>query len=136
MNILAYLTIISAIIGVTGGLGVAVFYLKYTATKSNLEGKDETIETLEKSRNAYRDRNEELEKQCAATAAENKVLREIATQTPEILSLTAVVTSSVKAQNKVANNVASLTSKLSQYLGNNHNGNSNPKGGNNHDRVE
>lgn len=130
MNIPAYISLVAGIVGIVGVLGAAVFYLKFTATKSNLEGKDETIETLEKSRNAYRDRNEELEKQCAATAAENKVLREIATQTPEILQLTAVVTSSVKAQNKVATNVASLTQKLTQYLNKN-----NSKGGKNNDSV-
>jgi len=116
MEIPAYISLVAGVLGVTGVLGAAVFYLKFTATKSNLEGKDETIETLEKSRNAYRERNEELEKALAAATAENKTLREIATQTPEILSLTAVVTQSVKAQNKVATNVANLTSKLTTYL--------------------
>lgn len=116
MNLPAYISLVAGIVGIVGVLGAAVFYLKFTATKSNLEGKDETIETLEKSRNAYRDRNEELEKELAAKTAENTTLREIATQTPEILALTAVVTESVGAQNKVATNVAKMTGKVSQLI--------------------
>lgn len=111
-----WLTILSAVVAIVGTLGTAAFYLLYVATKANREGKDETIETLEKSHNAYRDRNEELEKLVSGLQAENKTLREIATQTPEILNLTKVVTDSVAVGNKVAGNVAALTNKVSQLI--------------------
>lgn len=113
----AWVTFTVGIIGLVSTIGLAAFYLKFTATKSNLEGKDETIETLEKSRDVYRERNVELEKQVAGLTAANDSLREIATQTPEILQLTKVVTDSVAAQNRVAKNVAIMTNKLTQYMG-------------------
>ena len=113
----AWVTFTVGIIGLISTIGLAAFYLKFTATKSNLEGKDETIETLEKSRDAYKERNVELEKIVAGLQAENKSLREIATQTPEILQLTKVVTESVQAQNRVAKNVAIMTNKLTQFIG-------------------
>ena len=111
-----WVTVLTTVVSIIGILGTAAFYLLYVATKANREGKDETIETLEKSRNAYRDRNEELEKENAGLKAENKALREIATQTPEILNLTKVVTDSVAVGNKVANNVAALTGKVGQLI--------------------
>ena len=113
----AWVTFTVGIIGLVSTIGLAAFYLKFTATKSNLEGKDETIETLEKSRDTYKERNVELEKQVAGLVAENKSLRDIATQTPEILQLTKVVTESVQAQNRVAKNVAIMTNKLTQFIG-------------------
>lgn len=113
----AWVTFTVGIIGLISTIGLAAFYLKFTATKSNLEGKDETIETLEKSRDAYKERNVELEKIVAGLQAENKSFREIATQTPEILQLTKVVTESVQAQNRVAKNVAIMTNKLTQFIG-------------------
>lgn len=113
----AWLTITIGVIGLVTTIASAAFYILYIGKKSNLEGKDETIETLEKSRDAYRERNVELEKQVVALTSENKTLREIATQTPEILNLTQVVTESVTAQNRVAKNVAIMTNKLTQYLG-------------------
>lgn len=113
----AWVTFTVGIIGLISTIGLAAFYLKFTATKSNLEGKAETIETLEKSRDAYKERNVELEKIVAGLQAENKSLREIATQTPEILQLTKVVTESVQAQNRVAKNVAIMTNKLTQFIG-------------------
>lgn len=113
----AWVTFTVGIIGLISTIGLAAFYLKFTATKSNLEGKDETIETLEKSRDAYKERNVELEKIVASLQAENKSFREIATQTPEILQLTKVVTESVQAQNRVAKNVTIMTNKLTQFIG-------------------
>lgn len=112
----AWVTFTVGIIGLVSTIGLATFYLKFTATKSNLEGKDETIETLEKSRDAYRERNVELEKQVAGLTAANQSLREIATQTPEILQLTKIVTDSVAAQNTIANNITIITNKLTQYI--------------------
>ena len=112
----AWVTFTVGIIGLVSTIGLAAFYLKFTATKSNLEGKDETIETLEKSRDAYRERNVELEKQVAGLTAANQSLREIATQTPEILQLTKIVTDSVAAQNTIANNITIITNKLTQYI--------------------
>lgn len=111
-----WVTVLTTVLSVIGILGTAAFYLLYVGTKANREGKDETIETLEKSRNAYRDRNEELEKETAGLKAENKALREIATQTPEILNLTKVVTDSVAISNKVANNVAQLTGQVGKLI--------------------
>ncbi len=113
----AWVTFTVGIIGLISTIGLAAFYLKFTATKSNLEGKDETIETLEKSRDAYKERNVELEKIVAGLQAENKSFRKIATQTPEILQLTKVVTESVQAQNRVAKNVTIMTNKLTQFIG-------------------
>lgn len=113
-----WLTVLSGIVAIVGTLGTAAFYLLYVATKANREGKDETIETLEKSRNAHRDRVLELEKDNTGLVAENKALREIATQTPEILGLTRVVTESVAVSNKVANNVAALTKEVGRLIHN------------------
>lgn len=111
-----WVTLIASIVAIVGTIGTAAFYLLYVATKANREGKDETIETLERSRNAFRERNDELEKLVAGLESENKTLREIATQTPEILHLTKVVTDSVAISNKVANNVAALTNKVGQLI--------------------
>ena len=111
-----WVTVLTTVVSIIGVLGTAAFYLLYVATKANREGKDETIDTLEKSRNAYRDRNEELEKETAGLKAENKALREIATQTPEILNLTKVVSESVAVSNKVANNVAALTGQVGKLI--------------------
>lgn len=116
VDIPGYIALFMGVMGFVGLIAGAVFYVRFTATKSNLEGKDETIETLEKSRDVARDRVAELEKQNAGLQAENKALREIATQTPEILELTKVVSTSVEAQNKVANNVARLTSQMAKYF--------------------
>lgn len=116
IDIPAYISIFGGVIGFIGLIAGAVFYVRFTATKSNLEGKDETIDTLEKSRDTYRDRSNELEKEVAGLRAENKALREIATQTPEIIQLTKVVSTSVESNNKVASNVAKLTQQMAKYF--------------------
>lgn len=112
----AYISFAAGVLGLVGLVGGAVFYLKFTATKSNLDGKDETIETLEKSRDTHRSHAQELEGKLVGLEAENKTLREIATQTPEIIQLTKAVGTSIKAQNKVADNVSKLTESLTEFL--------------------
>lgn len=87
-----YISIFSGLVGFVGLLAGAGFYIKYTATKANLEGKDETIETLTKSRDEFRNEALGSREKIAAFEAETKVLREIATQTPEIVTLTKAVT--------------------------------------------
>lgn len=80
------------IIGVIGIIAGAAFYLKYVATKANIDGKDETISTLERQRDATKEENVTLLSQVSELTGENRTLKTIATQTPEIRSLTAAVT--------------------------------------------
>lgn len=114
----AYLSIFMAVVGAIGIIGGAVFYLRYTATKSNLEGKDETIDTLKTNRDEWKNKAQELEKEVihlraekASLEGEAKTLREIATQTPEILALTKAVTSLTKTVERGQNQIIRLFKK-------------------------
>lgn len=92
MPFVEYLGIFGTITGVLGIVAGGGFYLKYTGTKANLDGKDETIETLSRQRDAYRDENETLRSDVSRFKGENEVLKRVATQTPEIIALTKAVT--------------------------------------------
>lgn len=130
INFPAYLSLFMLIIGVLGVIAGAAFYLKFTATKSNMEGKDETIDTLKGNRDEWKNKAGELEKEVkalrdekAGLQGENKTLREIATQTPEILELTKIVTKSIDVQNQsikqqgiVAKNIGQLTSEVKKLV--------------------
>jgi len=112
----AYLGLFSAVVGVVGLIAGAAFYLRYTGTKANLDGKDETIETLKANRDEWKNKAQELEKEAISLRAETKSLREIATQTPEILTLTATVNKSIEQQGVVATNLAKLTSEIRSLI--------------------
>lgn len=86
---LGALTTITTVIAIIGG---AVFYLKFTATKANIDGKNETIVTLEKSKEVTEDENKRLLAENIALKGQNVVLQGMATQTPEIVKLTESVT--------------------------------------------
>lgn len=95
-NFFQYLGYFGLIIGAIGSIGGAGLYLKYISTKSNLEGKDETIETLERSRDAYRDENIDLRSRVSKLEGEVNVWKSSAQQTPEIIDLTKNVAQLIK----------------------------------------
>lgn len=95
-----FLTLFTTILGLTGLIVGVYFFVRNTATKSNFEGLKETISTLKGNRDEWKNQAQESEKENqrlrdsnAQMIGENKTLRELATQTPEIVALTKAVTS-------------------------------------------
>lgn len=106
---------LTTIVGLGGSIIGAGFYLKFVATKANIEGKDATIATLEKQMEVTRSDNDALTKENAELKGENRTLRDIATQTPEIVKLTESVThlshsmtTATSQQTKILKTVVSL----------------------------
>jgi len=83
---------ILAAVAVITSLGGSAFYLRYTATKANLDGKDETINTLDRQLEAVRTERDSLLVENSSLKTTNSALQGIATQTPAIIELTESVT--------------------------------------------
>lgn len=88
------------IIGVIGSVGGAVFYLRYTATKANIEGKNETIKTQNDQIDAYKDEVTRITIDREGYKKQAEALRDIAQQTPQIVELTKAITKLTGSINK------------------------------------
>lgn len=116
---MSFVDIIGYVTGVIGALGSSIFYLKYVATKANIAGKNETIDTLERSNSAYKDENVSLLAKVESLEGQNKALQAIVTNTPEIIKLTRSVTAlteSVASQHRETTlqntNIANILTEL------------------------
>lgn len=112
LTIPAYISFFAGFLGFIGLIAGSIFYIKFTATKANLEGKDETIETLKSNRDEWKNKAQETEAENVTLRADKsklegevKTLRELATQTPEILALTKAVTSLTKTVERGQNQI-------------------------------
>ena len=119
-----FVSLFMLIMGAVTLVGGAVFFFFTTGKKANFDGLKEQNNILKGSRDEWKQKATEYESEVkqlrdekAGLIGENKTLREIATQTPEILQLTKVVTDSVSVSNKVANNVANLTNEVKKLIG-------------------
>ncbi len=95
----AFVSLFAGVLGVVGVLFGIAFYIRSTSTKANFEGLKETVATLKGNRDEWRNQaqeseaeNKRLRDEKAQMIGENKTLRELATQTPEIIALTKAVT--------------------------------------------
>lgn len=98
-----YITLIGYIVGAPSIIVAAIYYLRFIATKANIDGKNETINTLTKSNEAYSDENERITKENNELKGQVQALQQIVTNTPEIIKLTrsvTVLTESVARQHK------------------------------------
>lgn len=84
--------IITLVIAAVTSIASATFYIKNQATKANLDGKNATIETLTRQRDAVNDENVSLRSEVGELKGENRTLKGLATQTPEIIKLTESIT--------------------------------------------
>lgn len=84
--------IITLVIAAVTSIASATFYIKSQATKANLDGKDATIETLTRQRDAVSQENVTLRNEVSELRGENRTLKGLATQTPEIIKLTESIT--------------------------------------------
>lgn len=80
------------IIGAIGTIGGAVFYLRFTATKANIEGKNETIKTQDDQLTALKDEVVRVNTEMTGYKKQAEALQEIAQQTPQIVMLTKAIT--------------------------------------------
>jgi hypothetical protein len=87
-----FMTILGYIIAVVTTIASGTFYVRNQATKGNLDGKDATIETLTRQRDAVNDENVSLRAEVSELKGENRTLKGLATQTPEIIKLTESIT--------------------------------------------
>ena len=113
MEWLNIVTTVAAVIGIVVG---SAGYLKYVATKANIDGKDQTIDTLQRQKDAEHSENVSLREENAQLKGENKTLREIATQTPEIIKLTESVTHLTDSVNTQSNQTAKAFKDLVALL--------------------
>ena len=115
------LTLTSIIVAFITTVASGAFYVKNQANKGNMDGKDATIETLTRQRDATNDENILLRSRVAELTGENKTLKALATQTPEIIKLTESVThltESVTTQGKQTTKMLSTTVRLLRNLAN------------------
>lgn len=80
------------IIGSVGAIIASVYWLKYTATKANIEGKNETISTQNGQIEAFKDEIQRVTISEQSYKKQAEALREIAQQTPQIVALTQAIT--------------------------------------------
>lgn len=118
MDIMA---ILGYIVGVPSIIASAIFYLRYVATKANIEGKNETINTLTRSNDAYQEENERYTRENNELKGQVTALQQIVTNTPEIIKLTksvAKLTESVARSSKetTAQN-KNITTLLTELVG-------------------
>lgn len=82
----------SLIIAFITTVASGAFYVKNQATKANIDGKNATIETLTRQRDAVSEENVTLRNEVSELRGENRTLKGLATQTPEIIKLTESIT--------------------------------------------
>ena len=104
------------VLGIIGLIAGAAFYLKYIATKANIDGKDETIATLERQRDATKEENISLTAQVSELVGENRTLKSIATQTPEIKNLTVAVTKMAEGSSRQAKQAAQANATVIKLI--------------------
>lgn len=121
MSVMTFEQILGWIFGTLGTLASAIFYLRYVATKANIEGKNETIDTLSRSNNAFQEENERVTKENNELKGQVTALQQIVTNTPEIIKLTrsvAKLTESVARQHKdTSAQNKGITALLSELVG-------------------
>ncbi|MGV9002355.1 MAG: hypothetical protein ACOH18_05385 [Candidatus Saccharimonadaceae bacterium] len=111
--------VLGYVIAAISAITTAGFYVKNQATKGNLDGKDATIETLTRQRDATNDENVSLRGEVSELKGENRTLKSLATQTPEIIKLTESVThlsDSMAVGNQQTTKMLSTTVKLLRVL--------------------
>lgn len=116
MNIL---DILGYIVGIGGGFAAAAFYLKFSATKGNIDGLKATVEIVTGQKNAAMEENVTLRAKVSELTGENRTLKSLATQTPEIIKLTESVThlsDSMTVGNQQTTKMLSTTVKLLRVL--------------------
>lgn len=69
-----------------------IFYLRYTATKANIDGKNETIKTQVDQIEALKEEVTRKSSEAEGYKKQAEALREIAQQTPQIILLTESIT--------------------------------------------
>lgn len=88
------------ITGAIGLVGGAVFYLRYVATKANIEGKNETISTQNNQIDALKEEVHRVTVSEQSFKKQAEALREVAQQTPQIIELTKAITKLTGSINK------------------------------------
>lgn len=88
------------ITGAIGLVGGSVYYLRFTATKANIEGKNETIDTQNGQIDALKEEVTRLTISEQSYKKQAEALRDIAQQTPQIIQLTKAVTNLTQSINK------------------------------------
>jgi cell division protein FtsL len=88
------------ITGAIGLIGGSVYYLRFTATKANIEGKNETIETQNGQLDALKDEVVRLNIDRESYKKQADALRDVAQQTPQIIQLTKAITNLTVSINK------------------------------------
>lgn len=114
-----FVQIIGFIVGGGGALAAAGFYLKFSATKGNIDGLKATIEIVTGQKNAAMEENVTLRAKVSELTGENRTLKSLATQTPEIIKLTESVThlsDSMTVGNQQTTKMLSTTVKLLRVL--------------------
>ena len=114
-----FMQIIGFIVGGGGALAAAAFYLKFSATKGNIDGLNATVEIVSRQRDAANSENIELRAKVSELTGENRTLKSLATQTPEIIKLTESVThlsDSMTVGNQQTTKMLSTTVKLLRVL--------------------
>lgn len=119
----SYFSLFAIITGGIVGVVGAIFTVRSSLIKSNLEALKELLttvttqrDTAEESTSKYRDERDEALNKVAQLQGENKTLREIATQTPEILALTKEVSRNNKSMANVGNEIAKLTASIEEHF--------------------
>ncbi len=123
MMIENYLSLFMIIIGAVGLVAGAYLTIRSSNIKTNLDQQKELIGTLTGQRDAYKAEVDKLtydmkeaSSQVSLLTGENKTLREIATQTPEIIELTKQVTHNSTAMSRVATKIANLTASIEKHF--------------------
>jgi peptidoglycan hydrolase CwlO-like protein len=114
-----FVGITGAVVGVVG----AVFTVRSTLIKSNVAAQKDYNDTLtaqldnaNQALDNLKKEHEDYVRQIAQLQGENKTLREIATQTPEIIQLTKEVSRNNREMGAVAKEIARLTSAIEQHF--------------------
>ena len=118
-----YFGLFAAITGGIVGVVGAVFTVRSSLIKSNLEAMKELLSTVttqrdtaEEASDKYRKERDEALQMVAQLQGETKTLREIATQTPEILELTKSVSENTKQMGTVAKQIVRLTATVEKHF--------------------
>lgn len=92
--------LIGWVVGIIGTVGGAIFYLKFTATKANIDGKNETIKTQNDQIDALKEEVIRMSAEAQSYKKQAEALRDIAQQTPQIIDLTNAITQLTKTIHK------------------------------------